>query len=204
MGVLEQLLGVVDEPQRTQPPQRADALAELVLPDHDGRDVRLGDLWAERPAVIVWLRHYGCVHCRAHAIELDRRREEFERAGGSVWLIGQATPRHAAHFRRKLEIALPVLADRERTSYKLAGAKIATFGELLGAKSLSAGTQQMLRSFGRVRQGRVVGHPAQLGGALVIAPDGRVVHAHMAEDAADNATADELLEALRSAVELAA
>jgi hypothetical protein len=34
-------------------------LADTVLPDQDGRDVRLGDLWRERPAALVWLRHYG-------------------------------------------------------------------------------------------------------------------------------------------------
>jgi hypothetical protein len=34
-------------------------LAETVLPDQDGEDVRVGDLWAERPVVLVWLRHYG-------------------------------------------------------------------------------------------------------------------------------------------------
>ena len=40
---------------------RADveALAEITLPDHEGRDIRLGDLWADQMAVLVWLRHYG-------------------------------------------------------------------------------------------------------------------------------------------------
>jgi len=37
----------------------AAALAPVVLPDPDGREVRLGSLWAERPAVVVFLRHYG-------------------------------------------------------------------------------------------------------------------------------------------------
>jgi hypothetical protein len=37
----------------------AAALADLVLRDHADRAVRLGDLWAERPAAIAWLRHYG-------------------------------------------------------------------------------------------------------------------------------------------------
>jgi hypothetical protein len=45
--------------QHTRAPERADALAELVLLDHDGREVRLGDLWSERPVALVWLRHYG-------------------------------------------------------------------------------------------------------------------------------------------------
>ena len=34
-------------------------LADIVLPDQDGTDVRLGDLWRERPVALVWLRHYG-------------------------------------------------------------------------------------------------------------------------------------------------
>ena len=45
--------------QRTKAPDRADALADIVLPDHEGNDVRLGDLWRDRPVVLVWLRHYG-------------------------------------------------------------------------------------------------------------------------------------------------
>jgi hypothetical protein len=34
-------------------------LAGIVLPDTDDRDVRLGSLWESKPAVIVFLRHYG-------------------------------------------------------------------------------------------------------------------------------------------------
>jgi len=34
-------------------------LADISLPDQDGEEVRLGDLWADRPVVLVWLRHYG-------------------------------------------------------------------------------------------------------------------------------------------------
>jgi hypothetical protein len=40
-------------------PLRADELADIVLPDQECHDVRLGDLWSERPAALVWLRHYG-------------------------------------------------------------------------------------------------------------------------------------------------
>ena len=40
-------------------PTSAAPLADIVLPDQDGNDVRLGDLWRDRPVVLVWLRHYG-------------------------------------------------------------------------------------------------------------------------------------------------
>jgi hypothetical protein len=35
------------------------ALDEITLADDAGRDVALKDLWAERPAALVFLRHYG-------------------------------------------------------------------------------------------------------------------------------------------------
>jgi len=53
------VLGTASRRQTVNPPQTAEALADLVLPDSDGNDVRLGELWRERPAVLVWLRHYG-------------------------------------------------------------------------------------------------------------------------------------------------
>lgn len=37
----------------------SEALSGIVLPDVDGRDVRLGSLWEKTPAVVAFLRHYG-------------------------------------------------------------------------------------------------------------------------------------------------
>ncbi|MGH9582121.1 MAG: hypothetical protein ACRD4O_04205 [Bryobacteraceae bacterium] len=34
-------------------------LANIVLPESGGVQVRLGSLWENNPAVIVFLRHYG-------------------------------------------------------------------------------------------------------------------------------------------------
>lgn len=40
-------------------PAVAESLAPIILPDVDGGAVRLGSLWARRPAVLAFLRHYG-------------------------------------------------------------------------------------------------------------------------------------------------
>jgi hypothetical protein len=34
-------------------------LTNIILPDTEGNKVRLGSLWEERPAAVVFLRHYG-------------------------------------------------------------------------------------------------------------------------------------------------
>jgi hypothetical protein len=41
------------------PDELATQLQDVVLPDQDGNEVRLGDLWSDRPVALVWLRHYG-------------------------------------------------------------------------------------------------------------------------------------------------
>ena len=126
---------------------------------------------------------------------MDRAQQDIETAGARLVLIGQLTPRHAAHFRRRQGIELPVLADEKRASYKAAGAKIATMNELLGPSVVAKGLMTTMQT-GRL-QTRTLGHPAQLGGTMVIAPDGRVVWSHMSDDASDNASPEEILEAVR-------
>jgi len=34
-------------------------LADAVVKDTEGRDLRLGDVWRDKPAVLVFVRHYG-------------------------------------------------------------------------------------------------------------------------------------------------
>ena len=131
-------------------------------------------------------------------MQLHRARAQFEQAGANLVLIGQATPRHAAHFRRRQGIQLPVLADEDRVSYEAAGAKSAGLMDLYHPKVVFKGTITGARE--RTIQTRTIGDANQLGGALVIAPDGRVAWSHMSKDAGDNASPEDLLAAVRNAV----
>ena len=38
---------------------QAPALAALTLPDDEGRPTRLGSLWASRPVMLAFVRHWG-------------------------------------------------------------------------------------------------------------------------------------------------
>ena len=131
-------------------------------------------------------------------MQLHRARSEFDRAGANLVLIGQATPRHAAHFRRRQGIKVPVLADEERVSYEAAGAKSAGVLDLWHPKVVFKGTITGVRE--RTVQTRTIGDANQLGGALVIAPGGKVAWSHMSKDAGDNASPEEILAAVRAAV----
>ena len=129
---------------------------------------------------------------------MDRARGDFKAAGAELLLIGQATPRHAAQFRRRQGIRLPILADEDRVSYKAAGAKVAGITDLFGPKVIAKGAVTGVRN--KSIQTRTIGNTAQLGGVLVVRPGGDVAWSHMSNDAGDNASPEEIIEAISAAV----
>ena len=188
--------------QSTRPPRHGAQLKDVVVSDESGSEVRLGELWRDQPVVLVFLRHYGCVFCRAQAVQLHRTRDKFEEAGARLAVIGQGTPQQAEEFRRAQSITLPLYADPQRQAFDAAGAKIATLTEIVNPRIVARGIGHTVTS--RLRQGsiavhqwRIGGeHPSQLGGVLVIAPDDSIRYAHMSEDASDNPPVEEVLAAV--------
>jgi AhpC/TSA antioxidant enzyme len=125
-------------------------------------------------------------------VQLHRAREQFEQAGLDLVLIGQATPRHAKHFAKKLGLdGQTILADDDRQTYKAAGFKKAGLSGLLGPRSVASGLKHSARS--GVVQGRVIGDVAQLGGAMVIDTDGEVLFRRASKNAGDTIEPADLL-----------
>ena len=53
------ILGTSSKRQEARAPVDAGELAGMELENHAGETRRLGDLWEDGPAVLVFLRHYG-------------------------------------------------------------------------------------------------------------------------------------------------
>lgn len=130
-------------------------------------------------------------------MQLHRARAKFEEAGGQLVLIGQRTPRDAARFRRRQGIQLPLLADKELASYDAVGAKVGGVQDLLSPRVVARGILTSVRE--KTIQGKTQGKAAQLGGAIVVAPGGRITWSHISTDASDNASSEEIVAALREA-----
>lgn len=131
-------------------------------------------------------------------MQLHRDREEFDAAGVELAVIGQGTPRHARAFQddHGLE-GLRLLVDPDRKTYAAAGAKMGGVTDLFSPSVALRGLKAAAGE--RVVQGRTIGHPAQLGGVLVIAVGGEIVWSHLAGDAGDNPPNSAVLEAAREA-----
>jgi hypothetical protein len=171
------------------------ALAAASVQDTDGEPVRLADSWRDHPAVIVWLRHFGCVFCREHVAEVRAARPDIEALHGGIVFVGNGTPRAAAWFQKRFAPDSTVVTDPDLVTYKAIGARSGVMSTL-GPRAWGAG----LRAFSSgARQTATKGHPFQQGGVLVIAPGDKVLFRHVSGAAGDHAPLERVLAALRSA-----
>ena len=135
------------------------------------------------------------MHCREHVVQLHRRIDELHAAGSEVFVIGSGSPSFIEGFRDETGWRGSIYVDPSLDVYKAAGLKrgvLSTFN--LASAWRSVGTLKR-----GIRQGRTQGDTWQQGGVLVIAPSGEILWSHASEGPGDNATADQILSALRKA-----
>jgi hypothetical protein len=126
--------------------------------------------------------------------ELRSRAAEFEKAGARLAVIGNGWPKLAKAFaeRNQLPPSMTLLTDPSRAAYQAAGLRRSAL-LTLGPWAWLPFLRTLLRGF---IQRRKAGDYWQQGGALVIAPGGRVLYRHVSWHPGDQASPVALLKAL--------
>jgi peroxiredoxin len=171
------------------------ALADCIVQDQEGADVRLGDVWKDKPTILAFVRHFGCVFCREQVTELNREKAKIEGAGGQLVVVGSGTPNFVRGFREQTGFEGQVLCDPSVSTYREAGMKRGFF-TVINPVVAARGLASMARGF---RQGRVQGDPYQEGGVLVVRPPGELVYKQVSKSAGDHPPAAEVIAALSAA-----
>jgi peroxiredoxin len=166
-------------------------------PDHQfvdkaGRLPRLSDFWtsAEKGIVLVFLRHFGCIFCRAQIAQLRERYHEFTTRGWDLVAIGQGTEIRAARFAEDNDLPFPVFGDKERATYRAYGVPSTAFGSFLEPEAYKAGARALLRGH---LPGMWEGSLNQNPGVFLIDREGRIVREHPGRHAGDFPPVDEIL-----------
>lgn len=170
---------------------RADDLAPMKVLDAAGNSVEVGSLWRERPAVLVFMRHFGCIHCRDHVAHITSELRAI-RDKANVIVIGNGSPSFIEGFRDQTGWTGPVYTDPSLAVYKVAQLK-RSVGATLDPRSLGAAFRAFRTGS---RQGRTQGDQWQQGGTLVVAPSGEVRYHHASDRPGDNARAAQIIAAL--------
>ena len=73
---------------------------DLTILDTAGQPVQLSGLWAEKPLLLAFTRHFGCTQCKVMLDKLMVDKERLEKAGLALAVITQGTPEMTAEFAR--------------------------------------------------------------------------------------------------------
>ena len=185
------------------PVQQGDAAPDLVLPDTSDEPRHLSEFWAHGPAVVIFMRHFGCSCLMERWEGLKVELADYEAAGARVVGICQAEPERARAVAARREYQFPVLCDPELRAYRAFGLLEGLPAQVLHDFPWRAGDEETAQTlFIEPRRGTeraVVDSPWQLPGEFVIAADGRIALAHRYQYCEDFAPKTVLLGAIAAA-----
>ena len=166
-------------------------LEHVTIQDERGTAVELGSLWRDKPAVLVFMRHFGCIHCRDHVAELLALRPAIA-ARAEMFLIGNGSPSFIAGFRDQTGWPGAIYTDPSLAAYR-AAELVRSVGATLDPRSLGNAARALFRG---ARQGRTQGDQWQQGGVVVVDTAGTVRWRHASNRPGDNASGAQILAAL--------
>lgn len=167
---------------------------EATLLEPDGRQVKISSTWRERPAVLVFLRYFGCPFCQLQVGRMIEDQPKFDEANGGVVLVG-----HQQQDASKLGGAFKpfkYLFDADRSAYKAYGLERGTLMQVSGPRVAVPWARTQLHAATR-QHGLEGGDFKQMPGTFVVDTLGIVRMAHRNLHAADNPDNEKILGVLQ-------
>jgi len=154
--------------------------AVRTLPSQGGQT--LAQLSAERPVLVVFLRHTGCAFCREALSDLQKQRSGIESRGTSIALVHMISNDEAAVFFKPYGLDnVPRFSDPDRKLYEAFDLHRGTLWQVIGPAVIWRGMKAFFSGHGA---GRIRGDVAQLPGTFVL-QRGEIVEAFRNKTAAD-------------------
>lgn len=158
-------------------------LANCELIDENRSQIKMGLLWQKQTSVFVFLRHFGCISCRAHAKQVWSLREQYEKSNAKLYFVGNGNPDFIMDFKNELGLGDAVIyTDPSLKSFYAAGFQRGFF-RTFGPKSLI--NISRLKKQGYSNGEKDSGDFWQLGGVLVIKKDGKIAYHFISEAVGD-------------------
>ena len=168
-------------------------IGQFTATDSNGLTHSLDETWSKGPAIVVFLRHFGCLFCREQSAEFREHEAALARDGISVTYVSTGSVRAAQSFKRKMRLTGAVWVDPERELYQAFGFRRSVWA-LLRPTTWWNGLRALIRGF---RQGATRGDPWQNGGVLVARPDGTIAFLFKSKGPGDKPQTDKVISVAR-------
>jgi peroxiredoxin len=159
------------------------------------REATLSEYWQTEPAVVVFLRYFGCPFCQSQVVRLKDERERFQEAGAGIVLIGQGSPSDAIAFTRRMDHPFECLVDPDRSAYRAYGLPRARPAQVVGPRTALPFLRANLHKQ-TLQRGLQGGKFMQMPGTFVVDTEGLVRMAHRNRHVADTPPNQRILDVL--------
>lgn len=186
------------------PLQVGDPAPDIQLLDESGQHVELKQFWQSGPALLIFLRHYGCSCAHGRAELLVNEYDDYVNLGASVVAIGQGEPERSAAFAQLKSLPGPILSDPQRSAFKafnILEGKPSQVAYGLSDEFLKCDYQVALdvQESRRGSEYAPVDNPYQLPAEFVINRNGIISLAYRSQYCADFANPEVLIAAIKEA-----
>jgi len=171
---------------------------DLSILDTTGKPVQLSSLWAKKPLLLAFTRHFGCTQCKEMLSELIEGKDAIEEAGLGIAVIMQGTPEASAEFAKQYAPGLFVLADPERRAYQAYGLERGNLFQTFLNRKVWAAIQQARKKGYRVEPPPAGQDAMQMSGTFIISQEGRIELPYYYDDIADHPPLELLLDGVLS------
>ena len=141
------------------------------------------DLSNEKPVLLVFLRHFGCIFCREALKDISNKRKEFENKGVHIVLVHMSDSATAEKYFDDYNLkGIIHVSDPDCMYYASFGLVKGSFNQLFGLKNFIRGVEQTIK--GNLITFKQIGDGFQMPGIFMIR-QGRIIDSYIHKFAAD-------------------
>jgi peroxiredoxin len=156
-------------------------LNRLQIFTESGDKVSVASFWKNTPAVIIFLRHFGCIACRAQVDQVLKNKTTLDKNGTKIFFIGNGSPEMIKIFKEELNITdANIFTDPTMEIFDACGFNRG-LKYLVNAKTVLQGIKLYNEGFSQGTQKKENGAHTQMGGIIAIRPPGIVTY-HFASE----------------------
>ena len=145
-------------------------------------EVKFYDAVGNNPAVLIFLRYYGCPVCQMEMAKIKQEIELVSKKGGRVFVVLQSAPETIASLIKKNDFPFTIICDLQGKVFQLYGVEAGGIIKYLHPAGLIAAVKAISRGF---RHGKFEGKETQLPAAFAMTADKIIKFGHYGKNISD-------------------
>lgn len=157
------------------------ALKRIKVLDQNNEPVLFSTLWEKKPIVVIFIRHFGCVACKAHVSQVWAKKKDFEKKNIRVIFIGNGQPYLIKAFKDEVNAKdAEIYTDPSLESFSACGLQKG-IRYLVNLKSLKKARDLQRQGFKNEILNLDTGSHTQMGGVVALKRPGEVLYHFIAD-----------------------